>query len=212
MIQRTLSALALSLATFAAQADGLQALEAFLREVAGGQASFTQVVTSPPRAGETVGRSKTSQGTFEFLRPNRFRFEYQKPFPQSIVADGKTLWLFDADLNQVTAREQHAVLGSKPATLIAAGTDLKTLGEAFELKSGDAADGLEWVEAKPRQPDGQLQTVRVGLRQGALARLEIADSLGQRSVLTFTQWQGANTVAPARFRFTPPTGADVIRQ
>jgi outer membrane lipoprotein carrier protein len=212
MIKSTLSALALSLVTFAAQADGLKALETFLRDVAGGQANFTQVVTSPPRAGEAVGRSKTSQGTFEFLRPNRFRFEYQKPFPQSIVADGKTLWLFDADLNQVTARAQQAVLGSTPAALIAAGTDLKALGDVFELKSGEAVNGLEWVEAKPRQQDGQLQTVRVGLRRGELAQLEIADSLGQRSVLTFTQWQAAGTVAPTRFRFTPPAGADVIRQ
>jgi outer membrane lipoprotein carrier protein len=212
MIKRTLSAAALSLVAFAAQADGLKALETFLRDVGGGQASFAQVVTSPPRAGETVGRSKASTGTFEFLRPNRFRFEYQKPFPQSIVADGKTLWLFDVDLNQVTARPQQAVLGSTPAALVAAGTDLKALGEVFELKSGAPADGLEWVEAKPRQQDGQLQSVRVGLRQGELAQLEIADSLGQRSVLTFTQWQGAGTVAPARFLFTPPAGADVIRQ
>jgi outer membrane lipoprotein carrier protein len=197
MIQRTLALLGLSLLAFTARADGLKALERFLTGVEGGQASFTQVVTSPPRAGETVGRSKTSTGTFEFLRPNRFRFEYQKPFPQSIVADGKTLWLYDADLNQVTARPQEAVLGSTPAALIAAGTDLKALGEVFELKSGEPADGLDWVEARPRQQDGQLQQVRVGLRQG--------------SVLSFTQWQPAATVSAVRFRFTPPAGADVIR-
>jgi outer membrane lipoprotein carrier protein len=211
MIKKLLCVAVLSAATLAAQADGLQALSVFLREVDGGQANFTQVVTSPPRAGETVGRSKTSTGTFEFLRPNRFRFEYQKPFPQSIVADGKTLWLYDADLNQVTARPQQAVLGSTPAALIAAGTDLKALGEVFELKPGEPADGLDWVEAKPRQQDGQLQQVRVGLRQGQLAVLEIADSLGQRSVLRFAQWQPAATVPAARFRFTPPAGADVIR-
>jgi len=211
MIQHTLALLALSLFAFTVRADGLQALESFLREVDGGQARFTQVVTSPPRAGETVGRSKTSTGTFEFLRPNRFRFEYQKPFPQSIVADGKTLWLFDADLNQVTARPQQAALGSTPAALIAAGTDLKALGEAFDLKSGDAAGGLEWVDARPRQQDGSLQQVRVGLRQGQLATLEIVDSLGQRSVLNFTQWQPAASVAAARFHFSPPVGADVIR-
>ena len=211
MIQRTLALLVLTLSTFAAHADGLKALETFLREVDGGQASFTQVVTAPPRAGETVGRSKTSTGSFEFLRPNRFRFEYLKPFPQSIVADGSTLWLYDADLNQVTARPQQAVLGSTPAALIAAGTDLKALGEAFDLKSGEPADGLQWVDAKPRQQDGQLQQVRVGLRLGQLAVLEIADSLGQRSVIRFTQWQPAATVPAARFRFTPPLGADVIR-
>lgn len=211
MIQRTLALLVLSLLAFTARADGLKALERFLSGVEGGQASFTQVVTSPARAGETVGRSKTSTGTFEFLRPNRFRFEYQKPFPQSIVADGKTLWLYDADLNQVTARPQEAVLGSTPAALIAAGTDLKALGEVFELKSGDPADGLDWVDARPRQQDGQLQQVRVGLRQGQLVALEIADSLGQRSVLSFTQWKPAASVSAARFRFTPPAGADVIR-
>ncbi len=81
------------------------------------------------------------------------------------------------------------MLGSTPAALIAAGTDLKALGEVFELKSGDPADGLDWVDARPRQQDGQLQQVRVGLRQGQLVALEIADSLGQRSVLSFTQWQ-----------------------
>ena len=211
MINKLFSAAVISVAALAAHADGLKALETFLREVDGGQASFTQVVTAPPRAGETVGRSKTSTGSFEFLRPNRFRFEYLKPFPQSIVADGSTLWLYDADLNQVTARPQQAVLGSTPAALIAAGTDLKALGEAFDLKSGEPADGLQWVDAKPRQQDGQLQQVRVGLRLGQLAVLEIADSLGQRSVIRFTQWQPAATVPAARFRFTPPLGADVIR-
>jgi outer membrane lipoprotein carrier protein len=192
-------------------ADGLQDLERFLREVGSARASFTQVVTSPVRAGETVARSKTSSGTLEFQRPNRFRFEYTRPFLQTIVADGQTLWLYDADLNQVTARQQQAVLGSTPAALIAAGTDLRALNDVFELKAVPARDGMEWVEARPRSKDGQLQTVRVGFRQGQLGALEIADSLGQRSVLSFAQWQGNATLPPERFRFQPPAGADVIR-
>jgi outer membrane lipoprotein carrier protein len=202
---------ALALTSFAAQADGLKTLETFLREVTGGQARFTQVVTSPLRAGETQARIKTSTGTFEFLRPNRFRFDYSKPFPQVIVADGQTLWLYDMDLNQITARKQQDVLGSTPAALIAAGTDLKSLGESFALSAAPPADGLDWVDAKPRQTDGQLQRVRVGFREGQLAVLEIADSLGQRSVLTFTDWRPTGSVAAERFRFTPPAGADVIR-
>lgn len=210
MIKLFLS-LALALTSLAAHADGLKTLETFLSEVTGGQARFTQVVTSPVRAGETKARSKTSNGTFEFLRPNRFRFDYSKPFPQAIVADGQTLWLHDMDLNQVTARQQQDVLGSTPAALIAAGTDLQALGESFELKSAPSAEGLDWVDAKPRQQDGQIQRVRVGFRQGQLAVLEIADSLGQRSVLTFTDWRPAASVAVDRFRFTPPAGADVIR-
>lgn len=211
MIKKLITTAAFALTTFAAHADGLKDLEQFLRDVNSAQASFTQVVTSPKRTGETVARSKTSSGRFEFLRPNRFRFEYTKPFEQTIVADGQTLWLYDVDLNQVTARKQQEVLGSTPAALIAAGTDMRALSEVFELQAAPAQDGLEWLEARPRNKDGQLQSVRVGFRQGQLAVLEIADSLGQRSVLTFGQWQDNVALKAERFRFTPPAGADVIR-
>ena len=99
-------------------ASGLESLEIFVRTVKTGRADFTQVVTSPPKQGQ-VPRVKTSTGTFEFARPSRFKFVYKKPFEQSIVADGQTLWLYDVDLNQVTARKQSQVLGSTPASLIA---------------------------------------------------------------------------------------------
>ena len=201
----------LALSALGVRADGLQDLETFLREVKSAQASFTQVVTSPKRNGEATARSKTSSGSFEFLRPGRFRFEYVKPFEQTIVADGQTLWLYDVDLNQVTARKQQDALGNTPAALIASGTDIKALSEAFDLKAAPARDGLEWVDARPKAKDGQLQTVRVGFRQGQLAVLEILDSLGQKSVLSFAQWQGNAAVKPERFRFQPPAGADVIQ-
>jgi outer membrane lipoprotein carrier protein len=210
-MKTALIAAAMSLLTGSALADGLQDLERFLREVGSAQASFTQVVTSPLRNGETVARSKTSSGRFEFLRPNRFRFEYTRPFEQTIVADGQTLWLYDADLNQVTARRQQEVLGSTPAALIAAGTDMKALSEVFELKAAPAQGGMEWAEARPRARDGQLLSVRVGFKAGQLAVLEIADSLSQRSVLSFSQWQGNAPLRPEQFRFKPPAGADVIR-
>lgn len=211
MMKKLLIASALSLAAVGAWADGLQDLEKFLREVGSGKSNFTQVVTSPKRSTETVARSKTSTGTFEFLRPNRFRFEYTKPFEQTIVADGQTLWLFDVDLNQVTARGQKEVLGSTPAALIAAGTDIKGLSEAFELKPGAAKDGLEWLEAKPKDRNGQLQMVRVGFKQGQLSVLDIEDSLGQRSVLTFNNWQANAALKADDFRFQPPAGASVMR-
>jgi outer membrane lipoprotein carrier protein len=211
MIKQLLLAAAMVATSTCVLADGLKDLENFLRDVDSAQSGFTQVVTSPKRTGETVARSKTSSGRFEFLRPNRFRFEYTQPFEQTIVADGQTLWLYDVDLNQVTARKQQEVLGSTPAALIAAGTDMKALAEVFDLKAAPAQDGLEWLEAKPKAKDGQLQKVRVGFRQGQLAALDIADSLGQRSVLTFTQWQGNAPLKADRFRFQPPAGADVIR-
>ncbi|TAM45621.1 MAG: outer membrane lipoprotein chaperone LolA [Burkholderiaceae bacterium] len=198
-----------------AWAGGMEDLESFVKTVKSGQADFTQVVTSPPRPGQAA-RSKTSSGTFEFLRPNRFRFLYEKPFKQSIVADGQTLWLYDADLNQVTARKQSQVLGSTPAALIAAAPDLQALRADFNLTDAPDQDGLQWAVAMPKAKDGPLQSVRVGFRlsdKGSeLAVLEILDSFGQRSVLTFSQLQVNLPLAAGTFKFEPPTGADVVRQ
>jgi outer membrane lipoprotein carrier protein len=195
-----------------ARADGLAELEAFLRQTQQGRARFTQVVTPPARAGETAPRAKTSSGSFEFLRPSRFRFQYQKPFEQSIVADGQTLWLYDADLNQVTARRQQEVLGNTPAALIATASDLKGLAGLFTLANAPAADGQEWVLATPRTRDGQLQSVRIGFRQGQLATLEMLDSFGQRSLMQFGELDTRTGFRPAHFAFQPPPDADVLRQ
>ena len=175
-----------------------------------GRADFTQVVTAPARDGQAP-RVKTSSGTFEFLRPARFKFVYRKPFEQTIVADGQTLWLYDVDLNQVTARKQAQVLGSTPAALIASAPDLQALRSDFTLTDAPERDGLQWVLATPRAKDNPLQSISVGLRGAELVALEILDSFGQRSVLTFSGFQ-ANPVLPGKtFEFKPPVGADVIR-
>ncbi len=198
-----------------AWADGLDSLEAFVKTVSSGRAEFTQVVTAPAKDGQAA-RSKTSTGTFEFSRPNRFRFVYKKPFEQSIVADGQTLWLHDVDLNQITSRKQSSVLGSTPAALIAAAPDLRALQADFTLAAAPDADGLQWVVATPKSKEGQLQSVRVGFRPGekssGLAALEITDSFGQRSVLSFSKVEVNPNLPADTFRFTPPKGADVIRQ
>jgi len=198
-----------------AWANGLDSLEQFVKTVNTGRAEFTQVVTAPAKEGQAA-RSKTSTGTFEFSRPNRFRFVYKKPFEQSIVADGQTLWLHDVDLNQVTSRKQSSTLGTTPAALIAAAPDLRALQADFTLANAPDADGLQWVVATPKSKDGQLQSVRVGFRPGekssGLAALEILDSFGQRSVLNFSKVEVNPSLPADTFRFTPPKGADVIRQ
>ena len=199
----------------AASANGLESLESFVKSVSSGRADFTQVVTSPSKEGQAA-RSKTSSGTFEFSRPNRFKFLYKKPFEQTIVADGQTLWLYDADLNQVTARKQSSVLGSTPAALIAAAPDLRALQADFTLAAAPDKDGLQWVVATPKAKDGQLQSVRVGFhaneKPAGLAALEILDSFGQRSVLSFNQVEVNPKLSADAFQFKTPKGADVIRQ
>ncbi len=211
-----LTVILIAACAFPSWATGLKSLENFVKSVKTGKADFTQVVTSPGKDGQAP-RSKTSSGQFEFSRPNRFKFSYQKPFAQTIVADGQTLWLYDHDLNQVTARSQSQVLGSTPAALIAAAPDLSALQADFELADVPDKDGLQWVLATPKSKDGQLQSVRVGFRvsggeASALEVLEIQDSFGQRSVLSFGAFQ-LNPALPARnFEFKPPAGADVVKQ
>ncbi|WP_198969705.1 outer membrane lipoprotein chaperone LolA [Xylophilus sp. ASV27] len=194
-----------------AWADGLSSLEGFMRSAQSGRADFTQTVTAPSRAGEAA-RSKTSEGTFEFQRPNRFRFVYTKPFAQTLVADGKTLWMYDMDLNQVTARQQSQVLGSTPAALLASAPNLQALEKDFTLQPEPDQDGLQWVSATPKSRDGQLQRVRVGFKNDQLAALDILDSFGQRSVLSFRNLQSNPALPASTFDFKPPAGADVIRQ
>ena len=159
----------------------------------------------PRREGQSA-RSKTSSGTFEFARPNRFRFQYQKPFEQTIVADGQTLWLYDADLKQVTARKQSQVLASTPAALIASAPDLGALRKDFTLEAAGEKDGLQWVQATPKAREGQLHSMKVGFRGNELAALEIQDSFGQRSMLTFTRMELNAAVGPEAFQLQGAAG------
>ena len=201
--------------SFSAQASGLESLESFIKTVKSGRASFVQTATSPAKAGQ-VARVKTSSGTFEFIRPNRFRFLYQKPFEQSIVADGQTVWLFDVDLNQVTARKQAQVMGSTPIALIASAPDLRALQAEFliaEIPSADkSSEGLLWVLATPRSKDNAMHSVRIGFKGNTLAVLEMEDSFGQQSALRFSGFEVNSGLDAASFAFKPPAGADVIRQ
>jgi outer membrane lipoprotein carrier protein len=194
--------------------DALQLLGQFVRTVQTGRAQFTQSVTAPAREGQTA-RTRTSSGTFEFARPNRFRFSYTKPYVQTLVADGQLLWLHDPDLNQVTVRKLSGVLQGTPAAVIASATDLRSLQADFELTAQAPVDGLQWVLATPRSREGQLQSLRIGLRASAagveLVTLDILDALGQRSLMQFSRFEAQVVIAPAQFQFTPPPGAELIR-
>jgi outer membrane lipoprotein carrier protein len=197
-----------------AHADGLEALSQFIQQTRSGRAQFTQVVTSPTRQGQPP-RSKTSSGSFEFQRPGKFRFDYRKPFVQTLLADGQTLWIHDVDLNQVTARNQAQVLGSTPVALLTAATDLEGLKADFTFKAEPDREGLQWVRATPKKADGQIQSVLVGLRAAdkgvSLAVLDVQDSLGQRSVLAFSAFELNPALPASSFVFKVPAGADVIR-
>ena len=191
---------ALSLAARAAPVDTLRE---FVRDVKSGHALFTQTVTSPDGA-----KKKTSSGSFDFARPNRFRFAYAKPFEQTIVADGEKVWIYDKDLNQVSSRRISQALGATPAALLAGGS----LDKDFDLSNLPSQNGLEWAEAKPKAKDGAFQSLHIGFRGKELAALEIVDSFGQKSLLSFGAFVPNAAVSADAFRFTPPAGADVLEQ
>jgi len=196
-------ALAALAAPLASVADPAATLRSFVREVKSGRGDFTQTVTAPDGV-----RKKTSTGTFEFMRPNRFRFAYTKPFEQTIVGDGEKVWIHDADLNQVSSRKIGQALGATPAALLAGGS----IERDFDLANLPPRDGLEWADAKPKAKDGAFESVRVGFRGGELAALEIVDSFGQKSLLRFTAFAANVPVAAESFRFKVPPGADLIEQ
>jgi outer membrane lipoprotein carrier protein len=202
-MRAALVAAALLAASLSTRAEPVESLRDFVRDVRSGRAEFTQTVTSPDGK-----KKKTSSGSFEFSRPNRFRFAYVKPFEQTIVADGEHVWIYDADLNQVSKRRFSQALGATPAALLAGGS----LEQDFDLSGLPARDGLEWAEARPKAKEGAFQAVRVGFRGKGLAALEIVDSFGQKSVLRFDRFAANAPVAPDAFRFTLPPGADLIEQ
>lgn len=194
---------ALVLAPVAAHADAVDALKAFVQQAKTGRATFTQTVTSPDGA-----KTKTSSGSFEFARPDRFRFAYTKPFEQLIVADGQKVWIYDSDLNQVSSRKFTQAIGATPAALLAGGD----LGRDFDLVAEPSKEGLDWARATPKTKDGAFESMRIGFKGNQLAAVEIIDNFSQRSRLTFTQFT-ANLELPAEsFRFVVPKGVDVLEQ
>jgi len=197
--------LGVAIAASSAWADAVDSLRAFARDANTGRATFTQVVTSPDGA-----KKKTSSGSFEFARPSRFRFAYTKPYEQTIVGDGAKLWLYDVDLQQVTVRPMNQALGVTPVALLAG----NALERDFELTVQPAADGLDWVQAVPRKKDEAIgfASLRVGFRGATLAAIDLVDSFGQRSRLTFADVQTNVTLPAETFRFTPPKGVEVLTQ
>lgn len=197
------AAAVLAVTSMGAFADAADSLRSFVRDVKGGKSSFTQTVTSPDGA-----KQKVSSGSFSFARPNRFRFDYTKPYAQTIVSDGSKVWFHDPDLNQVTVRKVGDALGSTPVALLT-GTSIE---KNFELKNQPDKDGLEWVQATPKEPGGTIQWLKAGFKGKALVVVEIADSFGQRSQLKLNDLATDAVVPPASFTFAVPAGADVAEQ
>ncbi|MCX7961549.1 MAG: outer membrane lipoprotein chaperone LolA [Burkholderiales bacterium] len=195
-------ALALLGAAGAAQASGIERFRAFLRTTQSAAADFEQKVYDRERK-----LVQQASGRFVFLRPGRFRWTYVQPYAQVIVADGERLWIHDRDLNQVTVRRMSHALGATPAALLAGASDAS---EAFELADAGTAEGLAWIEARPKDRDAGFERIRIGMDVAGIGAMELTDHFGQTTVLRFARLVRNPQVDPETFRFAPPRGADVL--
>jgi outer membrane lipoprotein carrier protein len=182
-------------------ASGIDQFRAFLQTTQHARGSFAQSV-----AGRAGRKPQQSAGFFALQRPGKFRWSYEKPYKQLLVSDGKKLWSYDPDLNQVTVRKLGDALGSSPAALLAG----DGLENNFVLTEGGELDGFEFVEATPKAKEGTFERVRIGFKDKLPRVMEVRDNFGQTTTLLLSQFE-VNTPLPAdTFRFTPPKGADVV--
>lgn len=185
-----------------AHAGGVERLHAFIAGARTAEADFSQTVA------DRNGRiSQQASGKMAFARPGKFRWDYSKPYEQVIVSDGVKLWLYDIDLEQVSVKSLADAIAGTPAALLAGDNAIE---KYFSLKDAGTADGLEWLEATPKNQDTTFERIRMGFKGDILVQMELFDFFGQRTTLKLSRLVRNPSIPPSRFSFTPPKGADII--
>jgi len=150
---------------------------------------------------------QSSSGQMLMRRPGQFRWDYQTPAKQTIVADGERLWAYDVDLEQVTVRKLDTALSSTPLALLSGAAPIE---ETFAVSEVQNRDGLDWYELTPKEPQPEFLLLRVAFKDKALVSLELEDHFGQRTRLDFQKLERNPKLDPALLKFTPPPGVDVV--
>lgn len=185
-----------------AKADGTSSLKNFYDKTHAMRANFYQLVTD--KQGRKI---QEVYGQMQLKRPNKFRWDYNKPFEQQIISDGKQVWLYDTELAQVTVRELSKALGSSPAALLA-GDD--SLDKNFKLMNASRTDNLDWVIATPKDKDTGFEQISLGFKDNALQEMDLVDSFGHQTKIVFTKLESNPVIDAKTFLFKPPKGVDVV--
>lgn len=193
----------------AAQASALEQFKGFVASTKAARGEFTQrQVKKADAKPDAVGKvAAPSSGTFLFARPGKFIWTYIKPYEQVLQADGEQLFIYDKDLNQVTVKKLGDALGSSPAAILFGSNDLE---KNFTLTEAGMRDGLEWLQATPKSKDTSFEQIAIGLRNGLPEAMELRDTFGQTSVLTFKKFEKNPNLSATQFKFVVPKGADVF--
>jgi outer membrane lipoprotein carrier protein len=191
-------------------ASALDQFKTFVATTKSAKGEFVQrQVKRDNAAGGDAKVSNAATGTFVFARPGKFIWAYEKPYEQLLQADGEKLYIYDKDLNQVTIRKLGDALGSSPAAILFGSNDLE---KNFTLKEAGAKNGLEWLEATPKTKDTTFDRIGIGLKDGVPQAMELRDSFGQVSLLSFSKFEKNPPLSAERFKFAVPKGADVFEQ
>ena len=200
---RFLCILLASASSTCALASAREQMNTFARGLKGLDAQFQQRVYDP-----NGRQSETSSGNVKLSAPRQFRWEYQKPSPQLIVADGDQIWIYDPDLEQVTVRNQSMAEQSSPLAVL---IDPSALDRQYKVTEGGKSDSLQWLLLSPKKgEEAPFQKARLGFGPSGLVRMELNDALGQRTVIGFSPWRRNPRFNAGTFKFTPPPGADVV--
>lgn len=181
----------------------VSALESFLKDLKTLQATFKQKLFN-----EQGKLLETAQGELFIQRPHQFRWDYQQPYQQLIVADGEKIWVYDADLEQVTVKDLDSALGKTPALLLSSARPVEE--DFFVTSLPTQSTEFSRFELIPKDAQAQFESIRLTLQQGKLQGFELTDNLGQTTFITFAQSQYNQKLNEGLFIFTPPAGADVI--
>ncbi|MEY3265359.1 MAG: outer rane lipoprotein carrier protein [Pseudomonadota bacterium] len=192
-----------------AQATALEQFKSFVSATRTARGEFTQRLVKAEADRGTARISNPSTGSFQFARPGKFIWIYSKPYEQLLQADGDKLYIFDKDLNQVTIKTLGNAIGSSPAAILFGSNDLE---KNFTLSEGGTRDGIEWLQAIPKTKDTNFEKIGIGLKDGMPVAMELRDSFGQVSLLSFTRFEKNPSLSPNQFRFVIPKGADVLQQ
>jgi len=165
-------------------------------------AEFVQTVQ-----GAAFAQPEESRGTLLMQRPGKFRWDYRLPYEQQIIADGKRLWIYDVDLEQVIVKPLDAALGDTPALLLSG----DGAAQRFEIKElPGRGDGLLWVELLPKQSDTGFIAVRLAFDRQSLRSMELVDGFEQVTKLAFANVKLDIKLPADTFVFVPPKGVDVV--
>lgn len=186
----------------AAAGEAMERLHSFTDGLETFSAGFVQTLYDENQ--EPVQRS---EGVAWLKRPGLFRWEYREPYVQVIVADGERLWIYDADLEQVTVRDTGRALATAPIMLLSGEAPLE---EQFQMRELGAREGLQWVELRPKVQDTDFERIFLGLDDESLQVMELRDRFDQATQIRFHHVELGPEIDPSRFEFTPPEGVDVI--